>query len=350
MPCPTMPNSSKGSEPKPRIDRRQAAASVARVSEGSASPERNVLVAGASGTIGRAVVKELVTRRHRVTALLREGSDAPRELEGTTVCRADLADGNALEAIIAEHRIATVISCFASRSGSPKDAERVDFLGNLTLLKSAEGAGAEHFILLSAICVQRPKLAFQHAKIAFERALRASRIDHTIVRPTVFFKSLSGQVERVRQGKPFLLFGNGELTLCKPISDADLARFIADCVTDPERRGAILPIGGPGPAISPRQQGEMLFEAAGRAPRFRSVPVAMFDAASAVLSLGARLSDWFAEKAEYARIARYYATESMLVLDPASGEYSADATPEFGTERLADHYRNLMADGASEER
>ena len=43
------------------------------------------------------------------------------------------------------------------------------------------------------------------------------------MRPTAFFKSLSGQVERVRGGRPFLLFGDGTLTACKPISDADLA-------------------------------------------------------------------------------------------------------------------------------
>jgi divinyl chlorophyllide a 8-vinyl-reductase len=110
-----------------------------------------------------------------------------------------------------------------------------------------------------------------------------------------------------------------------------------------ERRGQVLPIGGPGPAITLRRQGELLFEAAGREPRFRSVPVGMFSAAAAMLSLGERFSDWFAEKAEYARIARYYATESMLVLDPATGEYTAEGTPEFGEDTLLEHYRSLMA-------
>ncbi|MHA7820019.1 MAG: NAD(P)H-binding protein [Erythrobacter sp.] len=315
------------------------------MSQASANPDPgSILVAGASGTIGRAVVRELVARGASVAAMLRKETEAPSELEGAQVCRINLADTGALKTEIARHRIRTVISCIASRSGSPKDAEHVDFLANLALLKAAEAGRAEHFILLSAICVQRPLLAFQHAKIAFERALRASQIDHTIVRPTAFFKSLSGQVERVRNGKPFLLFGDGELTRCKPISDADLARFIADCASDPEMRGAILPIGGPGPAITPREQGEELFRAAGREPRFRSVPVAMFSAASAVLSLGARYSEWCAEKAEYARIARYYATESMLVLDPAIWEYSDEATPEFGSETLADHYRALLAE------
>ncbi len=58
------------------------------------------------------------------------------------------------------------------------------------------------FILLSAICVQKPKLAFQHAKLAFEQKLMASGLTYSIVGHGLF-KSLSGQVERVKQGKAF---------------------------------------------------------------------------------------------------------------------------------------------------
>jgi divinyl chlorophyllide a 8-vinyl-reductase len=77
------------------------------------------------------------------------------------------------------------------------------------------------------------------------------------VRPTAFFKSLSGQVARVQQGKPFLVFGDGTLTACKPISDDDLGDYLAGCLTRPDsRHNRVLPIGGPGPAITPRQQGE----------------------------------------------------------------------------------------------
>ncbi|MBV7258110.1 NAD(P)H-binding protein [Erythrobacter crassostreae] len=285
-----------------------------------------IVLAGASGTIGRAVQQALEDSGHQVTA----------------ITRSDFASEDGLPKAFAAAKPDTVISCIASRSGSPKDAEAVDFLANLRLLKAAEAAGAEHFILLSAICVQKPRLAFQHAKIAFERALKASQIDHTIVRPTAFFKSLSGQVERVQKGKPFMIFGDGNLTRCKPISDRDLARFIADCVIDPARRKQVLPIGGPGPAISLRQQGELIFELTGEEPRFKSISPRLFTGAAKVLSWGAPLSDWLAEKAEYARIAHYYATESMLVLDPESGEYSAEKTPEFGSDTLADHYRGLL--------
>lgn len=291
-------------------------------------------------------MRRLVADGHDVTAMLRPGGGGvvPGELSGARIVRAALSDGAGLAAAMRGAAPTCVISCIASRSGAPKDAEAVDHAANLALLEAAQDAGARQFILLSAICVQKPLLAFQHAKLAFEAKLAASGIDHAIVRPTAFFKSLSGQVRRVKAGKPFLIFGDGELTRCKPISDDDLARFIAACIDNPETSGRILPIGGPGPAISLREQGELLFEVAGRAPRFRSVSPRLFDHAERVLALGAGLSDWFAEKAEYARIARYYATESMLVLDSETGAYSAELTPEFGSETLRDHYARLLAE------
>jgi divinyl chlorophyllide a 8-vinyl-reductase len=161
---------------------------------------------------------------------------------------------------------------------------------------------------------------------------------------------LCGQIERVRRGKPFVVFGDGTGTACKPIADADLADFLADCLDRPERRNRILPIGGPGPAITPRQQGEMLFSLLGRTPRFRHMPIGVLDAAVAMLNAGARLAPALAVKAELARIGRYYATESMLVLDPATGRYDADATPSTGTRTLQACYAALIAGASAPER
>jgi divinyl chlorophyllide a 8-vinyl-reductase len=204
-------------------------------------------------------------------------------------------------------------------------------------------------VLLSAICVQKPLLAFQHAKLAFEKHLVDSGLDYSIVRPTAFFKSLSGQVERLRQGKPFLVFGDGRLTACKPISDDDLAAFLAGCLDDPTRRNRVLPIGGPGPAITPREQGDQLFELLGRPPRYKQVPVALLDTIIGVLSTLGRWLPKLADKAEMARIGRYYATESMLVLNPTSGRYDADATPSTGSQTLFDFYGRLVRGEASVE-
>jgi divinyl chlorophyllide a 8-vinyl-reductase len=111
-----------------------------------------------------------------------------------------------------------------------------------------------------------------------------------------------------------------------------------------------LPIGGPGDAITPRQQGEHLFGLLARKPRFRHVPVRLLDTIAWGLGALGRLAPPLADKAELARIGRYYATESMLVLDAATGRYDAAATPSTGTETLFDFYARLISGEASVER
>lgn len=325
------------------------------------SPQpRRVFVLGATGTIGRATVRALVRRGHDVVCFVRPraGVDAALGADGIArlLAGAEVRFGSVADAASLGHdgfrgeRFDALVSCLASRTGAPDDAWAIDHRAHVGALDAARRAGVSQVVLLSAICVQKPKLAFQQAKLAFEKVLVESGLRYSIVRPTAFFKSLSGQVERVRRGKPFLVFGDGTLTACKPVSDDDLAGFLADCLDDPACADRILPIGGPGEAITPRQQGERLFALLGRSPRFRQVPVAMLDAIVAALGTAGRVVPALAKKAELARIGRYYATESMLVLDPASGRYDAAATPSTGTETLFDHYARLVAGDVVTER
>ena len=310
---------------------------------------RRVLVLGGTGTIGRATVRALVSRGHAVVVcLVRRPAPLPA---GATARVAAVTDPGALARDgIRGETFDVLVSCLASRTGLPDDAWAIDYQAQLNALEAAKAAGITQVVLLSAICVQKPVLAFQHAKLAFEQALIGSGLAYTIVRPTAFFKSLSGQIDRVRRGKPFLVFGDGLLTACKPISDDDLGQYLADCIDDEGRRNRVLPIGGPGAAITPRAQGEHLFALLGREPRFTQVPVALLDVIVAVLATLGRWWPALAAKAELARIGRYYATESMLVLDPATGRYDADATPSTGSETLFEHYARLVRGEAVAER
>lgn len=70
------------------------------------------------------------------------------------------------------------------------------------------------------------------------------------MRPTAFFKSLAGQIKMVKEGKPYVMFGDGNIASCKPISERDLASFIADCVSQTDKVNQMLPIGGPGAGFS----------------------------------------------------------------------------------------------------
>ena len=323
---------------------------LTQITEDSPTPLRKrVVVLGATGTIGRAVVRVLLQRGYEALCILRPGSAATVPPAATAVA-ADVADPAALARAFAAARCDAIISCMASRTGAPADAWAIDYIAQANALSAARAHGVAHFVLLSAICVQKPLLAFQKAKLAFESDLIASGVEWSIVRPTAFFKSLSGQVARVAAGRPFVMFGDGTLTACKPISDDDLADYLVDCLNDDTRRNRILPIGGPGDAITPRAQGEALFALLGRRPHFRHVPLALLDGIVGTLGLVGRIVPRIADKAEFARIGRYYATESMLVFDAVAGRYDADATPSTGTQTLLDHYARIIGGQARAER
>lgn len=319
-----------------------------------ALPKR-VFVLGGTGTIGRATVAALVARGHRVVCFLRPRAGADGELQrlspGVELRFGDVTDTVSLATDGFRGEVFdALVSCLASRNGTARDAWAIDHNAHVLALAEARKAGVQQVVLLSAICVQKPKLAFQQAKRAFEQHLIQSGLIYSIVRPTAFFKSLSGQVERLKRGKPFLIFGDGRLTACKPISDRDLGGYLAECLVDESRWNRILPIGGPGEAITPREQGEMLFALLGRPTRFRSVPPGFLVLVRAILAGLGLFSRKMADKAELAAIGHYYASESMLVWNAETGHYDAAATPSTGTDTLREHYARLIRGEVADDR
>ncbi len=310
---------------------------------------------GSTGYIGKAVVRALVKRGHGVVAFARPragvGGTEDEEATRRSLAGADVRFGQAtrLDSLLADggrgESFHAVICCLASRTGGVADSWHIDHQATVNAIEAARRLGARQFVLLSAICVQKPLLAFQKAKCKAEEELKASGLIWSIVRPTAFFKSLAAQVEPVRRGCPYVIFGDGQQAACTPISEEDLAEYMADCLERPELQNRVLPIGGPGPALTARQQGELLFSLLQRPPRFLSVPVALFDAVIRVFTALSRLIPGLEDTLEYARIGRYYATESMLVWDAQTNTYCAEATPSTGTDTLEDFYKRILGEG-----
>lgn len=321
----------------------------------------NILVVGSTGYIGKFVVEELVSRGFNVIAIAREKSgirgrndkeETLNQLQGASVCFSDVTNLESLEKSLENlgTSIDVVVSCLASRSGGVKDSWKIDYEANRNSLVAGRNCGASHFVLLSAICVQKPLLEFQRAKLKFEAEMMKvaeedSGFTYSIVRPTAFFKSLGGQVELVKEGKPYVMFGDGKLCACKPISEQDLASFIADCVLSEDKINQILPIGGPGKALTPLEQGEILFRLLGKEPKFLKVPIGIMDFAIGVLDFLVKIFPSLEDAAEFGKIGRYYAAESMLILDPETGEYSAEKTPSYGKDTLEEFFERVLREG-----
>mmetsp|Transcript_3945 Transcript_3945/g.6163 ORF Transcript_3945/g.6163 Transcript_3945/m.6163 type:complete len:390 (+) Transcript_3945:50-1219(+) len=315
-----------------------------------------VLVVGATGYIGKYVTNELCAQGYDVTAFVREKSgiggktdkaSAANKFPNATVKFGSVGDVDSIrEDAFGTAGYDVVVSCLASRTGGIKDSWDVDYQATKNVLDVAREKGSKHFVLLSAICVQKPTLTFQLAKLKLEEELQAAGdISYSIVRPTAFFKSLAGQVESVQKGGPYVMFGDGQLASCKPISEPDLAKYMAKCIRDKSLENKVLPIGGPGEAMSALQQGTMLFKILEKEPNFIKVPIEVMDVVIKVLDTFAGLLGNMRDAAEFGKIGRYYAAESMLVMDAETGEYKAGETPSYGTDTLEDFFKKVAVEG-----
>ena len=263
----------------------------------SAGPEeKTAVVAGATGYIGRAVVRECLSRGYRTVALVRNSTRILSTAEGrrdygeafgfaadgiaggaAAVVECDVTKEEEVQRILEEiaagkHlHVATeptrpppvdvLVSCLASPSGIESEVYAVDYRATLNFLNAGRSVNARHFVLLSAFCCRNPLLKLQQAKLKFEQALQSqTEMTYSIVRPTAFFKSVSGQFESILQGNSYVLFGDGAVTRCNPISEEDLAQFMLDCASPEmkdDRWGKILNVGGPDNPLTNKMLGEV---------------------------------------------------------------------------------------------
>ena len=328
---------------------------VEQAGVGGAKKGQVAVIAGATGYIGKSTVRESVRQGYKTIALVRDKSKVESDegkmlfgqyFEGAEVVECDVCDADKLTETLKEisteapgGKIDAIVSCLASRSGIKKDAYAIDYQATLNCLESGREVNARHFVLLSAFCVKNPWLQFQQAKLKFEAALEAQKdMTYSIVRPTAFFKSVSGQLEVIQQGAPFVMFGDGTVTRCNPISEADLATYLIDSITEKSRLNKIINLGGPDEPLTMKKQGEMLFEAVGKEPNFFYAPLWLFDVIIDSLQWVADTfnSEKFENAAETGRIGKYYAVEDMLTTDPEE---------KFGTMTLQEHYNKIAVEG-----
>ena len=298
-----------------------------------------IFVAGSTGYIGKNVVKYALDNGFDVVTAKRHSDNKPGQLnKKLKVIKISNNDNNWIADL---EKVDVIISCLASRTGEPKDAHLVDYKLNCLLLEKAKALKCSQFILLSAICVQKPRLAFQFEKLAFEEELKKSGLNFSIVRPTAYFKSLSGQIENIKKGKPYVYFGDGQITQCNPISEKDLSLYILSCIKDKTKWRKILPIGGPKQSITPKDIGKILFEIFEVSPKYKSFPTKLLDAIRLLLFIISPFSNWAKNKSELIKIAKYYATESMLIWDEKKECYDANMTPSTGKDTLRDYFYSI---------
>lgn len=234
-----------------------------------------MLVAGASGALGRHIVAELARRGRAVRALVRDAGRARELALATDDARvADLTgDAAALRRACEGARAvisAAGLSTSMERLPGRRTFREVDRDGNLRLLEAARGAGVERFIYVSIFNAERLRgLEYVDAHEDVAAALAGSGLDHAVVRANGFFSGYLDMLRLARRGRVTLL-GPGTCR-SNPIHEADLA--IA-CVDAAEGAPHDVAVGGL-ETLTRREEAELAFAALGREARIVTVPSRM---------------------------------------------------------------------------
>jgi uncharacterized protein YbjT (DUF2867 family) len=204
-------------------------------------------IVGASGTLGRAILRRLDDRGEPVRLFGRD----PRALSGLTrgrheVVRGDLRDDRWDDSlrdvdtlVLAAHGLVP-----PTRANSP---DRVDDRGNRAVVDAARRAGVGRVVLLSAAGADpRSPVRFSAAKGRAEEHLRKSGVDYLIVRPTVFIEShaLRLLADPLHRTGRVQMFGRGATPL-NWVSAEDVAESVVDALGEPGAWGREVTIGGP---------------------------------------------------------------------------------------------------------
>jgi uncharacterized protein YbjT (DUF2867 family) len=206
-----------------------------------------ILVVGASGTLGGALVPLLVANGHAVRAMTRRSERAAvLHALGTEVVAGDLRDADSLR--MAMRGVTAVISASHAITGSGKGSSaRVDGDGQRALIAAARAAGVAHFTFISVLGASATHpVDFWRTKWRIEEVLRASGLRHAIIRPSAFMDFHAYELigKAVLGGKRVVLFGPGD----RPrnfVAASDVARLVVRVLAEATAEDLTLEIDGP---------------------------------------------------------------------------------------------------------
>ncbi len=281
-----------------------------------------VLVAGATGYLGRQLVALYAARGWEVRALVRDASRARAlGLGASTLVKAEATRPETLAGCMdGPHG---PVDCVISALGITRQRDGlayrdVDFQANANLLTEAQRAGVPHFGYVHVLNAERmPHTALVRAKQDFVDLLQAAPIKHTIIAPSGYFSDMGDFMQMASMGF-VLLFGNGQLRV-NPIHGADVA---ACCVDAMERGEAYVEVGGP-ETFTHDQVAELAFLALDKKVRIVHLPHWLGDG---VL----RLRKLFSKEQQYGTLEFTLAVTRQDMVAPA-----------FGTQQLEDFFGEL---------
>jgi len=185
-----------------------------------------ILITGATGAIGTALLRELLAEGREVRAMVRDPRGLGANRVRVQLSMADLADPRGLRHAV--RGADTVIHLAAAiRDQPPKRLEEINGLGTYRLLRAAEDAGVRRFIFFSAIGASlHQRTRFFRSKALAEAMVADAEIETTVMAPSIVYDRDDPWVTLMRR---FALLpampisGSGRATF-QPVWARDVAR------------------------------------------------------------------------------------------------------------------------------
>jgi uncharacterized protein YbjT (DUF2867 family) len=193
-----------------------------------------ILITGATGTIGREVVRLLTAGGEQVRAMTRDPASAAPFPPGAEVVRADFDDAESLVAAV--EGAGTVFMLSAPGPWVPRH--------DMAILTAARTAGARRVVKLSAIGTGDDSAAEVGGwHLPGERAVRSSGLAWTVLRPSSFASNALHWAAAIRAGEPIPNpMGTGAQGVVDP---RDVAEVAVRTLTSPGHEGQIHTLTGP---------------------------------------------------------------------------------------------------------
>ena len=198
------------------------------------------LVTGATGSLGRRVVRQLREKEQPVRAFVRLSSRfSELEDRGAEIFIGDLKQERDIDKACRD--VKYIISAHGGG-----DAQALDYRANIDLIERAIAEGVEHFVFISVLGVDRgyqDSSTFK-AKREVEKYLMRSGLNYTILRPSGFANNIVPLAERFRDTGVYFSIGD-QKNRSSIVSTDDLAKIAIASTEIEAAKNQIFAVGGP---------------------------------------------------------------------------------------------------------